>query len=138
MALQYLLHDGIARAFDQGLTTGTFTLTAAAIGHMAGGGAVLLLVFWRLALRQQDGTPPPPDGEPPWQKMAARLVHGGIYVVLLLLPVSGAVAWGNGSAAAGDVHEALRGVLLLLIGLHVLAALYGQFVQKSGVIDRMR
>lgn len=137
VALQYLLHEGIAEAFDEGLDSGRMQLSAPVVGHMAGGALILLLVFWRLALRGERGVPPPPAADPAWQQTFARAVYWGMYGVLLLLPVTGAVAWAQASPAASAAHEALRALLLALILLHVAGALWGQFVQKSGVLARM-
>ncbi len=137
VALQYLLHEGIAGAFDAGIEAGRMTLSAPVIGHMVGGSLILLLAFWRLALRQERGVPPPPEADPPWQRRLARAVHWGMYALVLLLPVTGAVAWAQASTAAGAAHEALRAALLLLILVHVAGALWGQYVQRTGVLSRM-
>ncbi len=137
VALQYLLHEGIAEAFDAGIAAGRMTLSAASIGHMVGGSLILLLAFWRLALRQERGVPPPPEADPPWQRRLDRAVHAGMYALILMLPVTGAVAWAQASTAAGAAHEAMRAALLILILIHVAAALLGQFLQRSGVLTRM-
>lgn len=138
VALQYVLHEGVARAFDAGMETGSFTLAAPVIGHFAGGAAILLLALWRLMLRSARGVPEPPAEEPALQKAAARATHAAFYALLLALPVSGAVAWAMQSAAASTAHEVMRAALMLLILLHVAAALYGQLVKRTGVMDRMR
>lgn len=135
---QYVLHDGVAGAFDAGIESGSMTLTAPAIGHMALGLVILLLVFWRIALRTEHGVPPPPAGEPGWAKAAAKAVHAAFYGVLILLPVTGGLAWGTASEDVGAVHEALRAGLLALIALHVGAVAVHQFVWKTGLLDRMR
>jgi len=38
---------------------------------------------------------------------------------------------------AGDVHTFLAWTLLVLIGLHIAAALYHYFVRRDGVLQRM-
>jgi len=38
---------------------------------------------------------------------------------------------------AGDVHTFIAWMLLVLVGLHVLAALYHYFVRNDGVLQRM-
>ena len=136
VALQFLLQGGITAAFDDGIDTGAFVIGPLAGLHMGIGSLILLLSFWRLSLRQA-GAPPPVSTDPPWQQMAARLTHGGFYVLLILLPITGAIAWGNRSQGAADLHSAMRAVLLLLIVLHVAGALYGQFVRKTDVMTRM-
>jgi cytochrome b561 len=70
--------------------------------------------------------------------MIATGTHLGLYLVLLLTAASGSVAWFGGVETAGDVHEAMTTVLLILVGLHVAGALYQQFVLKTNIMDRMR
>ena len=41
------------------------------------------------------------------------------------------------SALAGGLHGLLRIVLFFLVAAHFAGAIYGQFVQNSGVIGRM-
>ena len=67
VALQYLLHDGIASAYDQALETGTYAVSAPVIGHAAGGLIILGLVIWRLMLRARA-----------WCTAAARGRTGGL------------------------------------------------------------
>ncbi|MEL6207031.1 MAG: cytochrome b/b6 domain-containing protein [Pseudomonadota bacterium] len=136
--LQYLLHEGIAATFDEGLDTGAMVLTGPAIGHMVGGALVFLLMAWRLMLRNERGAPEPPESDPEWQKRAARTTHLLFYVLVLSMPFSGGLAWGMASPAFSTIHEVTRAVLLLLILLHIAGALYGQFVQKTNILNRMR
>jgi cytochrome b561 len=119
--LQYLLHDGVAAAFDRGLETGAMTFTQQALGHMIGGALILALASWRLLLRGDGPPPPPPAGEPRWASWLAPLVHRVFYTLLIALPVTGALAWGMVSEFMGDMHEALRAALLFLIVAHVAA-----------------
>lgn len=134
---QFLFHDPIAEAFERGIEGEGFRIGAGVALHMAGGGLILILAALRMNLRRERGVPAPPEGEPPWQVALARAVHLGIYVLFLLVPVSGGIAWGQGSEAAGEVHEALKNALFALVLLHVAGALHGQFVRKTGVIARM-
>ncbi|MDJ1006852.1 MAG: cytochrome b/b6 domain-containing protein [Paracoccaceae bacterium] len=136
--LQYVFHDGIADAFEAGLDTGTMTMSLPVALHMGGGMFILGIVLYRLFLRSSHGAPPPPEAEPGWARLAARGAHWGFYAVLILLPVTGAVAWAQASQAAGDAHELLRALLLLLILAHIVAVLIHQFVWKTGLMDRMR
>jgi cytochrome b561 len=137
VALQYVFHDGIAAAFDRGIETGTMTFTPAALAHMAGGALILGLASWRLLLRREIPPPPAPEGEPDWATWLAPLVHRVFYVLLIALPVSGALAWGMPSEFLGDTHEALRAALLFLILAHVGAVILHVAVWKTGLIRRM-
>ncbi len=138
VVLQYVLHDGVASAFDRGMEVGTLTLSAPAIGHFAVGSLIFLLAAWRLLVRQERGAPEPPAEDPPWQRALARSTHAAMYALMLALPVSGGIAWAMASEAGSTTHEVMRALLLLAIVLHVAGAVYGQAVQKTGVIDRMR
>ncbi len=137
VSLQYILHEGIADAFDTGMDTGTLTLSAPVVGHIAGGLLILVLVIWRLLLRQERASPPPPDGEPAWAAWLAPVAHRIFYILLIALPVTGGLAWGMASETFADVHEALRAALLVLIVAHVGAVVMHQFVWKTGLIARM-
>ena len=137
VALQYLLHDGISDAYDIAEETGVYALSAPVIGHIAGGALILLLACWRLILRNDRGVPAPPEGEPEPFRRLSHLAHLAVYALLILLPVSGALAWGGQIEAAGDAHEVLKMLLLLLILAHVGAVAVHQLVWKTGLMKRM-
>jgi cytochrome b561 len=96
----------------------------------------------------------------PWQVRSARAVHWLFYALLIVLPIVGWInaSWrgysvtpfglfelpklvathADGWGWTGDVHAALSNYLLLaLVGLHVLAALYHQFIRRDAVLQRM-
>ncbi|MFY0692050.1 MAG: cytochrome b/b6 domain-containing protein [Paracoccaceae bacterium] len=135
IVLQFLFHDGIDNAFEAGLEAGALRFSVPVILHFGTGGLILLLAFARLAARQGRGVPDHPAGG--LQKTIAHLVHYSLYGAMILLPVTGGVAWGQGSEGAGEVHEMLTKILIALIALHVGAALFSHYVQKSGIIRRM-
>jgi cytochrome b561 len=137
VALQYLLHEGVAAAFDEGLETGAMGFTPAAVLHMALGAVILGLASWRLILRSERPSPPPPEGEPAWASWLAPLVHRVFYALLVALPITGGLAWGMASEFMGDTHEALRAALLFLIVAHVGAVILHQALWKTGVLTRM-
>lgn len=136
--LQFALHDGVANAFDTGMEAGALSLSAPVIGHFIGGTLIFLLAAWRLLLRSERGVPELPETDPAWQKALARGTHAAIYVLLLTLPATGGAAWAMASSGASTAHEVMRALLLLAILLHIAGALYGQYVQKTGIMDRMR
>lgn len=137
VASQFLFHDWVSAAFERGLETGSMAVTPGAAVHLGGGMLVLGIVIFRLYLRNAEGVPPPPDAEPGWARLASKLAHWGFYAVLLLLPVTGAAAWAQKSEAAAEVHELLRGVLLVLIVAHVGAVIVHHVVWKTGLLSRM-
>jgi len=101
----------------------------------------------------------PEDGLPPWQLQSARAVHWLLYALLFVLPILGWInaSWRGfplimfglelpklvatrapGWGWSGDVHSVLANYLLLvLVGLHVAAALYHYFVRRDRVLQRM-
>lgn len=137
VALQYVLHDGIASAYDDALETGTYALSAPVIGHATGGLVILGLVIWRLMLRRERGVPAPVSGEPAIFQTISHWAHRAFYALLILLPVSGVMAWGGRMEGAGDAHEVLRALLMVLILAHVGAVVVHQVVWKTGLITRM-
>ncbi|HEX9859404.1 MAG TPA: cytochrome b/b6 domain-containing protein, partial [Paracoccaceae bacterium] len=84
------------------------------------------------------GTPPPPEAESAQLRLAARLGHGALYALMLLMPLSGAVAWFGGIGAAARAHELMKPALLILVAVHGLAALWHQFWLRDGLMLRMR
>ena len=122
--------------------------------HAAVGGAVLLLTLARLAFRGKDGVPAPISTTP--MDKVAKGIHHALYVVLILLPVSGmmqiltsdvsrAIAAGDATllpakfagVAAHEVHEVLVTVLIVLVAVHVLGALKHAVIDRDGLLRRM-
>lgn len=138
IAAQYVFKDSIARAWEattSGLPVEFSPLVAA---HVFGGILILALVVWRLVLRFTRGAPNPPEQEHPALKTIARVAHWALYALIVLLSVSGLLAWFGGVLPAAGVHSILKTALLALIGLHVVAALFHQFVLKTDLMSRMK
>jgi len=70
-------------------------------------------------------------------QLLSEVVHVAIYALLLLLPVSGLVAWFFSVPAAGTIHVLLKNALLAAIVLHVAGALFQHFIRRSDVLMRM-
>jgi len=139
VAFQFLAHDGIEESWSAFLRSEAPPAGASVLTylHIVAGILILLLVLVRIYLRLTRGAPAPPAEEPRLLQLSAEVVHGSIYLLLLLLPISGFVAWFLGVEAAGDVHELLQKGLLAAIGLHVAGALFQHFVLRSQVLMRM-
>ncbi len=127
--------------------------------HKSLGMLVLALVLLRLGWRLFNRPPPLPGNLPRWEPVLARLTHGLLYALILLMPVSG---WLLNSAAGvpfkifwvlplppispvsarlenifGLAHLALFSALgALLIG-HIGAALRHHFLLHNRVLVRM-
>lgn len=124
--------------------------------HAAMGITILLLTLLRLCWwGLVDRKPIGPAAVSPWQAGAARIVHGLFYLVILgmgasgigmlLLSGVGEVLFGGSQAPLPNFHQypprvphgAGAWVLMGLIGLHVGAALYHQFVLRDRLLARM-
>ena len=123
------------------------------------GMAVLLLTVLRLLWRLMHRPPPLPAAMPRWQQVSAQGMHHLLYLLLLLVPLSGwlrssalgiPVVWlgliplpdliGKDQQLADllkEVHESLNYTLLVLVLLHVAAALQHHFLERDGVLARM-
>ena len=135
---QYLNHDAIGSAWSairRGLQDVPGGPLVAA--HVVIGLAILAFTLWRIALRMTHGAPPPPPEEPRVLRTLAAATHGSLYLLLLLLPLSGLAAWFGDVGRAADAHAVLKSLLMAVILLHVAGALYQRFVLRSDVVSRM-
>lgn len=138
VAAQYLLNAAISEAWTTFREGGEVAFHPLIALHVVLGGLVGLLTLWRLVLRMFRGAPPPPDAEHPTLKSVAHATHWSFYALLVLMPVSGAMAWFGGLEAAALAHNVLKVALLALVALHVLAALYHQFILRTNLMARMK
>jgi len=126
--------------------------------HKSIGVTVFLIACARLGWRAGHPAPPPVPA-PAWQLRAAAWSHGLLYVLMLLIPVSG---WLYSSstgiqvvylglvplpdlvpkdkalaAVLKGVHVGLNSALFLLVCVHVAAAIRHHFVTRDAVLARM-
>jgi cytochrome b561 len=124
------------RTFRQ---SGTTTMSTAVWLHIIIGILVLALALWRLGLRFTRGVPPPPEGEGTLMHLAGALGHAALYVVMLAMPITGLLVWYGGVASLGELHgEILKLLTILLVIVHVVAALWHQFMLRDNLLNRMR
>lgn len=127
--------------------------------HKWAGITVFLLVLLRLLWRATHRPPALPPHVKPLLRLAAHATHALLYALMLLIPVSG---WLMSSAKGvqtvwfgvvplpdlverskelgatlADVHGLLNGLLVLLVGVHVLAAVKHHLVDRDDVLARM-
>ncbi len=139
IVLQMALHDGIVAvrgAEREGLTPAGSELFLADL-HIACGIAVFLLALLRVFLRLRRGVPEPPESGHPVLRVTARAVHFALYAIILLMPVTGGMAWFGGVETAAELHGAAKPAIIILVVLHVAGALYQHFAAKTDVLRRM-
>jgi len=130
--------------------------------HKSFGITVLALTVMRLLWRMFAGAPPPVPGMPRWQRLAAGLSHGALYLILLAMPLSGWLYHSASGAvprqlewfklfplpslserdkAVADfalaMHEWLFLALAAIVTVHALAALKHHYVDRDRTLVRM-
>lgn len=127
--------------------------------HKSFGLIVFTLAVIRAAVRLTRGAPPLEPDLPDWQRFAARLSHYGLYVLIVLIPITGWVAtsaccapvklfWTipltlpvtgseDFSKAVFGLHNALVFTLMGVVVIHVAAALHHHFVRRDRTLARM-
>lgn len=160
-----VLHWLLAVMLIVALTMGTLALETlpnsspdkigALQGHMVVGGLILLLTLVRLVVRLKTAHPAPASTGNALADRLAPLAHGALYLLVLAMAGSGialslqaglpGIVFGGVGNLPEDfsgflpraVHGIVAKLLMLTIALHVLAALYHQFVRKDGLLSRM-
>jgi len=130
--------------------------------HIANGMLILGLSVLRIVLRLTQPPVPFVSTLKTWETALARVVHGLFYFLMLAIPL---VGWAMVSAFSGgkpvdffglvdlpglplaadkamagalhEVHEAFALLMLVLLALHVAAALKHRFVDRDGTMRRM-
>ncbi len=120
---------------------------------------IFLLAALRLAWRAAHPYPPLLATMPAWQKRAARATQAFLYLLMLVIPISG---WVYSSATGVSVvylgliplpnlipkdremakvlllvHKTLNFTLAAVVTMHACAALWHHFVDRDGVMARM-
>lgn len=118
-------------------------------------GLSALRLLWRLTHR-----PPPPVPMPAWQEKASQLAHAALYVLFFAVPLAG---WAYSSAAGFPIvlfgvlplpdfvpvdrelselikplHHWLAYALAAVVTLHMAGALKHHFIDRDGLLSRMR
>jgi len=128
--------------------------------HAEIGYVVLLLMVSRLIWRGVNPTPALPEGTLRWQRIAARVSHGALYAITILVAMLG---WAHSGAHESDYsdwfglfhvpqitspdkvaarayearHIFFAYVLLALIAIHLAAVLWHHFIRRDRVAARM-
>jgi cytochrome b561 len=126
--------------------------------HISFGITILILILLRFVWRLTHPVAPE-SSLPSWQRLSSEVVHWMLYVFVLATTVSGWLfasfrGWSvsffylfpmpmlsSDNAAAGKaidgLHQAAEWALLVLIGVHVVAALAHIFVYRDRIMQRM-
>ncbi len=127
------------------------------MAHESMGISVFLMVLMRLTWRWGHPAPAYPVGTHRVTVVLAGLTHGLLYLVLLVMPVTGYLMAGNGhdvpffrlvalpgfahdealGKAADTVHLACQFAVYGLIVLHVAATVWHVAVRRDGMLERM-
>lgn len=127
--------------------------------HRGVGLTLLAVALIRLAWRALSPPPAPPGDHHRWEKTGARLAHWGLLVLLFAAMISGyLISTADGSGidvfglfevpsvtgrqngledSAGLVHYWSTWALVVLAGLHGLAALKYHFIDRDATLKRM-
>ncbi|MBS1166681.1 MAG: Cytochrome b-562 [Proteobacteria bacterium] len=104
--------------------------------HVGVGIAVLVLALFRLGLRLIQGVPPSVPG-PVLQVRAGEALHYLFYFLLIATPLTGLLAQYVDMRTFGEIHAANKPIFVVLILIHVAAALYHHFVLKDSTLRRI-
>jgi cytochrome b561 len=137
VAQQFLLKGGMEHAWRAFRDTGSFQFSPLVPLHVFGGMAILVLVLARIVVRRMRGAPEINTEEHPALRLIAQATHSGLYVLLILLAISGSLAWFGGVAQSALAHKVLKTLVLALVVLHVAGALVQHFYLKSDSLRRM-
>lgn len=144
-----MVQEGLGRSLQNSLF----------IFHKNTGVIVGLLVTARLLYRWRNPPPKLPQGLPLWQRRVAFWTHAFLYTLIVIMPISGYVrvrsggfpielldAMGIGTLlpksdavanAAKSLHYAGAWALVILVAMHIGAALQHALIKRDGVFERM-
>ncbi len=127
--------------------------------HASIGSLIFMLAVFRLGWRLTHRPPALPRTIAKWQRTAAHILHWTLYVLMLIVPLSGYVHrlagahtvnfFGLGTlpvfigkdeplrVLTHALHESLVWVLCILVAGHLSAALKHYLIDRDGVLQRM-
>ena len=163
IALHWIVALLIIGGFSLGLTMADMRVSPTKLQYFSWhkwiGITVFLLALARLLWRLRSPDPALPDSMPRWQRVVAKMSHVLLYVLMLVIPISG---WLFSSAdgvpvvylghiplpdlVAPDkafaktlkgIHHDLNWILLAAVIGHVVAALEHHFIARDDILRRM-
>ena len=132
---QYVLHDSIVNAWELIQSGKSVSFDPLVLSHVAGGIFIAVIVLIRLSLRSINS-----DTHETKDLLGNRLsniAHKLLYAILMMMVLSGGLAWFFNIEAAANAHNLFKVLLLITVLGHVFAALYHHFIVKDGLLNRM-
>ena len=127
--------------------------------HKNMGVLLVPVILARIAYRLTHKPPPLPASIPGWQRGAARLSHALLYILLVVMPISGFIRvraggfpielldrlgvgpWLAKSERVADIAQGIHAVgavtLIAVLAIHVAAAAQHALIRRDGVWSRM-
>lgn len=137
VAIQLLSGSAMGEAYMAASRTGVWPPSGAATLHAWAGFAILGLMLWRVILRRRHGAPPPSQELSPALQWISRANHLAFYLVLIAMPIVGAIAAYTMNDGLALLHSGTAPVLFLLIIAHVMGAMWHATNPGSQVLRRM-
>ncbi|TCS41124.1 cytochrome b [Reinekea marinisedimentorum] len=127
--------------------------------HKSIGLLILVLALARIIWRVKEGKLPSLGAMPRWQEISAASVHGLLLLLTVVMPISGImmsvshgraisffgvpvipssnldVAWLD--QLAHVIHGGGKWAIIIIVSVHVVAAIKHQFIDKDGTLSRM-
>lgn len=144
-----MIRDGISRPVQDALF----------LFHKNMGVLLVPVILVRILYRLTHKAPPLPPSIPGWQRIAARLSHVMLYLLLVVMPVSGFVRvraggfpielldrlgvgpWLPKSERVAEVAQSIHAIgayaLIAVLAIHVAAAIQHALIRRDGVWSRM-
>ncbi|NRP59476.1 MULTISPECIES: cytochrome b [unclassified Marinobacterium] len=130
---QYVLHDSIVNAWELIQSGKSVSFDPLVLSHVAGGIFIAAIVLIRLRLRSISTH----ETKDLLGNRLSNIAHKLLYAILLMMVLSGGMAWFFNIDAAANAHNLFKVLLLITVLGHVLAALYHHFIMKDGLLNRM-
>jgi cytochrome b561 len=126
--------------------------------HKSIGICLGFLILWRLGWRITHSVPASPIGNTDFQNKLSQWAHRALYVCMVVLPVSGFMGssfspypvkffglplpklWEpspEGKELFSEIHEVSAFIMMIIIILHISAAVWHQWVKRDGLLSRM-
>jgi cytochrome b561 len=105
--------------------------------HIYVGLSILALVVARIIVRVISKQPEKISTGNAWLDTLSRYSHKLLYLLMLLVPALGALAWYFNLDQLGYVHVVTINAMMIIVLLHAAAALFHHYVLKDRILTRM-